>query len=411
MTDTNATVELGSNDRPHHPFSPSKLQSLEACPCFKGRDGTNEAAQRGTLQHKATETREDIAALDDTEAAAVAECIDFIDQRKVAMEEARAAAGENAPPVIELVEDYLPIDDEWIEHWDEAAKAFVRTRGTTAGYIDRAIISHDRAVAEIVDFKFGRWAIEKAENNLQGIAYALGLRKMFPTLQKVRVYFKLPHQDHLDMHEFDLERDGAALYLRVKTVVARAVECTIAPTDFQRAVPTIPTCLFCARLGRCDVVAAEMLKLAHKFAPLQVPADVTPSRLRGKEDAAVALRCASVAKAWGEALRQTIGNAVISGSMNLPPGFKIESRDGNRKVCDVSKFAGIARQHGVPQEVLDRATDMSIGPIEDNIKERAPRGSKKLAVESFATEIEQTGAIERNQPYSFLKAIPSPANN
>jgi len=167
-------------------------------------------------------------------------------------------------------------------------------------------------------------------------AYALGLKKKFPSLKRIRVYFKLPHQSKLDFHEFDVDEAHGfqALYLRIKTVVARAVEQTFAQQDatFAAAKPNVPTCIFCARLGLCDKVASEMLKVCHKFAPLKVPEDITPSKLRGPQDAAVAMRCAQVAKVWADSLRQVVSNAVISGSMAMPPGYKIESREGNRKV-------------------------------------------------------------------------------
>jgi hypothetical protein len=437
----NETPEIKDLERKHHPFSPSKLQSFEACACYLGKDEAGEAAQRGTLQHHAAETRTDLSILDDDEMDAVTECIDFIDEKRNEMEAQRAEfIGEQAsiqmaergateeetyerfvseweaktPAVIEISEEYLPIDAEKWEYFDLKTKKRDTFIGTTAGYIDRALLAHTRDFAVLVDFKFGRWPVTKASENLQGIAYALGLKKKYPSLKRIRVYFKLPHQNKLDFHEFDVSGDTGdsgynALYLRIKTVVARAALQTFAQADktFAAATPNVPTCIFCARLGLCDKVAVEMLKVCHKFAPLKVPEDITPSKLRGPGDAAVAMRCAQVAKVWSDSVRQIISGAVISGNMAMPPGYKIESRDGNRKVSDMRRFEMVAQEHGVPPSVIDSAKRITMEPIENDIKERAPRGTKTHRLEEFKAALDQSGAIIRSEGYSFLKAIPT----
>src|SRR5688572_24995158 len=68
-----------SEERVHHPYSPSTLQSIEACPCYKSRPSQHVRTIIGTLAHKATETRRDDDRLDDDDASAVAQCLDFYD--------------------------------------------------------------------------------------------------------------------------------------------------------------------------------------------------------------------------------------------------------------------------------------------------------------------------------------------
>jgi hypothetical protein len=53
-------------DRGHAEFSPSALKYLSACAGFQGKEGTSEAAEKGTRIHEALEVR-DPSALHDQE--------------------------------------------------------------------------------------------------------------------------------------------------------------------------------------------------------------------------------------------------------------------------------------------------------------------------------------------------------
>src|SRR3989442_9595306 len=101
------------SERPHHLYSPSQLQFLEACPCYRPNNDINERAIAGTLAHAVTESRQDDARLSDEDSTAAAECLDFYDRRKQLMDEAQQRAPASQYPklqVIELKEVYLPID-------------------------------------------------------------------------------------------------------------------------------------------------------------------------------------------------------------------------------------------------------------------------------------------------------------
>ena len=71
-------------ERSHHPYSPSTLPMLEACPSFEGRQSAVQHPRTiiGTLSHAAIETGEDNPELTDEDADKVAECIDFYDEPK-----------------------------------------------------------------------------------------------------------------------------------------------------------------------------------------------------------------------------------------------------------------------------------------------------------------------------------------
>jgi hypothetical protein len=415
---------IPNEERAHHPYSPSSLQNLEACPCYRNRQGeVHEAAIKGTLQHAVTETGEDDHRLDDDEAGMAAECMDYYQREKMKLEELRneedqrraaqaRAEGKDMylPPdyVLDLTEIYLPIDDKvfvdmvWISE-DGSVGKDEAVQATTAGYVDRALVSWDRRYAVLLDWKFGAWAVEKASNNLQGIAYALGLFRKFPTLEEVRFVFKQPQLDYITEATFK-KSDVPALYLRVQTVVARAREARkhLLKDDFSMAQPHVPVCNFCALIGKCPKVAAIACKVAHKFYPTEIPEDVTPTVVRSPEQTAIALRLCQVMAVWAKAVKTVISDRAIR-EQKFPDGYILVSKS-DREIADPAKFKEIALQYVTPDE-LATAAKYSFGPVEKAVSEKAPRGEKSAAVEQFKKALEDSGAVKRGDPYSFLKAV------
>jgi hypothetical protein len=146
----------------------------------------------------------------------------------------------------------------------------------------------DETEAELCDWKFGKNGVEEARNNLQGMSYALGLRKRFPKIKSVRVFFFLPHRDEIHEHLFTTD-DFDRMYLRIRTVVARAVAAR-QNGDYATANPTEGTCLFCANVGRCPKVASLVIRLGKKYDPLQIPDNVTPTLISDPKKAALGLK-------------------------------------------------------------------------------------------------------------------------
>lgn len=376
-----------TEERVHHAYSPSQLQSLEACPSYRGKDSTHARTIAGTLGHKVVETKTDDARLSDDDAVAAAACIDFIETRK-------AVIGSMFPgkPVTELKEMYLPIDN----------LVFDDAKATTAGYVDNVLLSWDETYAEMADYKFGYWQVEEAANNLQAGSYMLGLFKKFPKLQRIRFFFKLPNIDGFS--ETELTRDQIpGLYLRVQTVVARARAARKAG-DFSTAVPACPLCCFCANLASCPKVSALMLNVGRKFHSVEVPPDITPTALLSSHDTGMCMKLAQIAKTWADSFRARQTDRVLRGDADLPEGFHIESRRGNRKVADPVKFAQISLSY-IPKEKYDSLVEPPpIGSVEEAISDAAPRGSKESTVKQYAKDLEISGAAVHGEPYSFLKA-------
>lgn len=276
------------------------------------------------------------------------------------------------------------------------------TKTTTGGYIDYAILNPSRTYAEMVDFKFGLWPVEVAENNLQGIAYCLGLFKRFPTLEKIEFFFKQPAIENLTSHVFT-RANSEALYLRVQVVVARA-RAARESKSFETARPHLPACNFCANIGTCPKVAEFACRVGAKFYPLEIPASITPTEVHNAKDTSVGLRLASVMEAWAKAFKATITDRVLRRDSEVPAGYKLQTR-ATRKIIDRAKYKEAALAFLSPEQ-YDETLEPALGKVEDLISESAPRGQKKARVEEFGEIILANGAVEKSAPYTFLMAEP-----
>jgi uncharacterized protein DUF2800 len=344
------------------------------------------AAEAGTRQHAAAETRTDDPRLSDAQAAAVAQCVLFCDD-----------LAKKFPGCTTLQEAYLPVDDEKIVAPDGTV-----FEGTTAGFADFALVTADGLHGEIVDFKMGQHAVESADNNLQGLAYALGLLKRFPTLQDCSVTFILPHRDELDSHTIDLS-NANALLLRIKTVVHRAVQANHAG-DFLMASPSVSACSFCGCLGRCPKVAELALRVGRKYRPIDVPESLTPSLMQDPKMVGLGLQVAQVLKAWSEAYRAQATNKAIMEDGFLPEGYRLVSAT-RRSVRNAAGLVEVAKRY-LPEDkwsLLTALFEIPIGPVESLISFEAPRGSKEDTVEQFGKDLLEAGAVDESEPFAYLK--------
>jgi hypothetical protein len=401
LTPQTSPAPAVSAERQHHPYSPSSLELREACPCFGNRNTVNKAAERGTLQHSAVEAGDDLNEMDDNEAVHAAMCSDFADRQYDLLVEEAVRQGKTAQDVIDLREAYLKVDT--LSFSELLADGLRQFESTTAGYVDRILISADRLRAILLDWKFGKWPVTDAEHNLQGIAYLLGLFRAYPTVNSIGVFFLQPQLDRITFHTFTRDQIPA-LYLRVQTVVARAMEAhqKTDADDWSMAEPKIPVCNFCGNLGRCEKVARFACHVGHKFHPIEIPSDLTPTGLKDPKDSTIGLRLATVLKIWCDAFRKTLGDRVVRGAQPVPEGYVIQTKS-NREIVDTGKFCAVALRY-LTQAELAAVAEYSFGDVEDLVKDKAPRGSKTHALSAFQQELKDAGAVKNGAPYSFLRA-------
>lgn len=378
-------------ERSHHPFSPSKLQYLEANPNYVGeeRDTPLDASLRGTAQHNAAEGDVDLddPTLEDHEAEAVADCKNYREQIIA-----------KYPGGTVLKEVYLPIDNK------QFTFNGVIWLGTTAGYIDLAVVSATQTEAEIADWKFGLWSVEKAENNLQGIAYLLGLFKLYPKLEKVTVHFVMPHREEVEVHTFTRD-EFEGLYLRVCTVVARALAAQTSG-NFDACKPMAPSCLFCGNKATCTSLAGFVLKVGKKFAPLQIPTDINPTTFNKVEEASMTMTVAQLMESWGKAMRRQITERTIEDEKWNPENYVLRQR-ANREIVNSDRVVEMAKARGVSDKVLEGCWDITLTPVFKAIRDTKGRGEKEAAESDFREALISDGCLTEKPPTIFLERLKS----
>lgn len=362
---------IAPEERGHHARSPSSLQYREACPAFENNESSNtEASEAGTRQHRSFEKRDLSICENEIEEWAVQRCLDYTDGVK---------AEKYPDGCATIQEEYLTVDEQ----------------ETTAGYPDLVYISKDGEHADVIDLKFGQWAVEPAENNLQGIAYGLGVRYRHLGLKSFTVHFIMPYLDYVDVHKFE-QNTFQHNYARIKTVVARSYE------KDPEENPNFGTCLFCAKLGSCKSAAAFFTKVGHKFAPLEIPESVDTTRLMDDPaQAGLAMKIASLASAWSSAFKSRMAIRALEDETFMPDDYNLISYP-ERDLKDEELMVKLARNMGVTKKDIDAVRKLNLGDVEKLVSACFPKGHKKENLELFKKALLDSGAVELGRQVTYL---------
>lgn len=421
--------EEGHAERVHHRNSPSTLQATEACPGYKSEQGTtNEAAETGTMLHEAADGGPSDH-LSDEQMDKVNACKQYVQDIVDGYKEAFPGCGvrtitkvtqENGQIVFDMTETepqriagpelfvyvlrevYLGVDD----------------KDTSHGYLDVGIIAPDMLSGHVIDFKFGQNPVETASNNLQGIAYFLGLFKIFYNVKKFTVHFLMPYQAvNVDKHTFT-DDSFPRLLLRIQTVVARArlvasyfnaAGIFVGPPEVGALLnPTEGTCLFCARKAGCPKLASHTLAVGHKYDPLIVPASLNAAVITSAE-AGPALKFLATIEAASKAIRARLTERATNEENFMPEGYQLVLME-RREIVDKRKFYDTIVPLLTPEELIE-ATSFTFGAVEKAVGAKAPRGSKTAALEDLKNLLQMNGATVVNEPIAILKQKKVPAKS
>ena len=403
--------KLDTQTRGHHPDSPSSLQSSEACALFENEQRDSVAGEVGTLQHKATETRDSIAlekALD--KLGLSAETVDDkIEGVRIALEyedAQRRRFRDAGIPFREIAEKYFPVGDDRVEDYV----------GVTGGFPDNVLLSAEQAI--VLDWKFGKIPVTETRENLQGIAYALGVFQAYPTVQEVEVHFFHPHQN---WSQEEQERKYVAVFgrpeipaleLRVRTVVARKRAAGLRlkssiPADWADAVPKHDLCIWCARKGDCKTLHAKVIKAASKHPDFLIPTEVNHLALTRAEQVTTAFLWATQLTSIATSVKKRAADMVLTEGLELGDNIKLVKRT-ERFITSPVKLVRLAIKHRIGLLSLFRAASISVSKLESAVKARAPKGGGAAAVRQFQSELEESGISKKAQPIYFLQEAKAP---
>ena len=348
----------------HAKHSPSSLGYKEICPAFRGRSGTNPAAEEGTLMHEALE-KDDYSKLNEEQAFLCGLCRDYRD--------GELARLSNPTLYRELK---LTIAD-----------------GLTFGTADFVAIAGKSGL--LMDWKFGRGAVDHADSNAQGCAYALGVFEMFPELEDLTVHFVQPRRQFISKHTYT-RKDTERMRLRIHTIIRRA------NARNREEHPGIHCC-YCSKQATCAKLRSLALPLASRYAELSIPEELHPSRIVSPEQMAHCLDCAKILKEWIESVSFHAIDMATNG-VNIP-GYKLVNRAARKTISDALAAYGAVKDNVSFESFLACCGNVKIEALCDQISVSAPRGQKQKAKDALIAKLVEDGIITQGASSKFLKRI------
>lgn len=226
------------------------------------------------------------------------------------------------------------------------------------GTSDGIVITSDGEELQVHDLKFGRGVRVDAQENPQGMLYALGALHQFSVMgdfKRVRIVIHQPRLDHLS--EWDCTVEELQAFARKATDKAGVVELAV---KFRGAADWAPTyltpsdeaCQFCKAKATCPALAAKVVEtvgadfetLAGDYVDsadaaqqlLQVTA-VDPDALATK------MRAIDLIEDWCKAIRAEVERLLFAGQ--AVPGYKlVQGKRGNRAWSDEKAVEDMLRK-------------------------------------------------------------------
>lgn len=397
MTKTQAPAvkEMDHAARKHHPFSPSKLEYLEASPAFESRDEASAASEAGTLQHEAVDAPDldkfaDEHGMTDEQVEMVRFCRAEKDDVKHQLAE---LAGCRVEDLLVITEERVAVDDEVLPDG---------TKHTSAGFLDFAVVSPCKRFAALVDWKFGQWKVSEASENLQGIAYLLGLVRRFPTLEAVYVEFFMPYLGPWTSSHVFRSEEFPGLYARVCRAVLTALA-NRGKTENCEARPL--TCSFCANLASCTLAGGLFGMVTSKLNDkLEEPPQLNALLIKNPEDGAKLMKFARVAGSWAEGVRRQLSLLASDNEAFIPEGYVLRVQN-DRLLKDQDRMVELLQSLGVPADAVDAARKLGLTDSEKLLKSILPRGEKEARTKEVFKQAEADGIIGREpETKIFLQA-------
>lgn len=386
-----APILLDTQTRAHHPDSPSSLQASEACPCFQNEQRESAASLRGTLLHKAVETR-DLSLLGGDQE------LEWGANAAIAYEDAIISQFKATGRPFQVVRE---------------VKLSVGDDGVTEGFPDTLVVGEKHSAT--LDWKMGFGPVAETKDNLQGMAYDGGLLAKWPTVETNEVHFFAPYQkwsaeEQRKRYVYTFHRkDAPVRELRIRTVIARKHEAArlMAIGDWSMAAPKHDLCLWCARKGVCPKVNALVIRSHSKYHDLEVPDVLKEWKIGTREAVAIAHRFANQMTPILEAIKKRCVEAAVIEDLK-PDNFMIV-KSAHRKIKSVAAFLTAAEEHGVPLTEATEMLSVSFKPFEDYLKAHAAKGKGASKLRAFNATLEENGVTELGPPFYFLREVKTPA--
>ena len=358
-------------NRGHAEFSPSSLKYVAGCAGYQGREGTSEAAEKGTRIHEALEVRNP-SALHDEEEVGIYEAI--VDE-ETAFLEAFVKGAEHE----ELNEIQLDVELDGVSTW---------------GTCDRLIVVGEKAV--LADYKTGISKIDPPRDNWQARAYTVGAFQAYPDIQEITFVFYVPVRNETLTGVF--KREELPELIETLTKVIKDGE-RVRP-KWEKSQPELdelnPTvdCRFCTYEDRCPALGGLAVEVAARVANNKIPkGDIDdPEDLETLEHLWVV---AKIVTNWATRIRaKAIAKAKAGEEF---PTLRLRSMGASRKCTDNNKLVEIAEDFGLSKSELLDLANLPIKKVADAVGATAEKGGKRKKSNNFLDVLESSSIVETSE--------------
>lgn len=345
----------------HHEHGPSSLNYKRVCPAFRNRPGTSDAAEEGELLHRAVETGYDDA-LDPEQVELVDKVRSFVNG---------ATVGE----------------DVYADHREIRLNVRLNNGHDTFGTCDRLMLLGTGRRGLLIDYKFGRLAVPAAEDNLQGMAYAVGVFQLFPKVDKLDVIFLLPRRDEVSRAKFTREK----LDEYVGTLTDLFDQIT-AEDPTRRANKA---CEYCAHAASCLELAKVTTSVVSVPGELVPPTSMDVSLMSAEDIDRFALPMSRLVTKWAEAVKARALELLSSGTEMENHG--LQTRRMPRKLLGpITEAWELCEKLGLPLDAFQNSCTLSVAQL---LKE-----AKRAKLGDITDQLIEAGFLSHDNPtYKTIK--------
>lgn len=364
---------VNHSDRAHAEFGPSSLKYVAICPGFHGKDGTSDAAEKGTRIHEALEVR-DPSALQSEEEIGIYE---------------RLVREEN-----EVFDNVFGGREGVTIECEKRLILDLDVKTPTFGTSD--IVAKKGNIGLQIDYKTGISKIDPPETNWQSKAYVLAGFQMDAELTTIHFAFLVPQRDEIlygTFHRSDVSR----LKEEIEAVIRRA---EIVRPMWEKAWPDLDdmtpsvNCRFCCHEDECPALGAMCIEVAKRYRPDLLPhGTIASSDINDPATIERLFVIAKIVEEWASGIKH---KAMCMSNEGVEfENLKRRSMGALTITKDKINLRSLALSKGVTDEEFLQASDISANKLCDLIRANAPRGKKSQQADAFIAEATDLCLIEK----------------
>ena len=363
-------------------ISPSLLDNLAACPCFEYKpyeEGTNNAAEEGTLLHKALETGEDD---------------DLNGEQQRTVEKTRELCRALLTGFLDW--ESAPIEKRIELHEQKLPDSFKRR-----GMMDRCYVSLASRKALVIDLKTGRAGLIKdAKESLQLANYADMVWVRYPGLvDEVMVVLSSPRTNETSRHVYKYE-EWEEIRERIQKVAADADH------PFKQPRFHEVLCQKCRWFSECPAASKTLAPPVASAVSLPLSVLLRPIGELTVDELAQNRAAADLFEKWAEVRKEAIDARVEAERIALP-GYTRVQKDGAPFIpSDKTEMAwGLVKDLLSPEQFLAACGKPSLPKLVDALADDCLGESlaerKTRAREELFSRLE--GVIAQSAGSSYLR--------